>query len=90
MTPDPDQPTVLASVPSDVEAAVIVTLLAANGIEAIVTGEHTAAFRAEAPGLVQVVVRGKDLPVARRVLESSAERTAIDWSQVDVGDEEGT
>jgi hypothetical protein len=87
MTIDPARPVVLATVSTEVEAAAITTLLSANGIRAFVTGGHTAGFRAEAPGAVQVIVRQQDLDDARRVLESSGDQESIDWSNVDVGDE---
>ena len=87
MTTDPNSPEVLVSVPSDVEAAAIVSALAARGVEASTTGDYTAGFRAEAPGQVSVTVRHSDLDQARRTLaEIEKDRTEIDWSQVDVGE----
>jgi cyclic pyranopterin phosphate synthase len=58
----------LTTVPTDLEARMIVSALDAHGIEAQVTGEFTAGFRAEAPGQVRVVVRNADLERARVAL----------------------
>lgn len=85
MSDDPNRPTVLKSVSSEVEAVAIMTLLGSHGIEASTTGGFTAGFRAEAPGAVQIIVRAKDLEDSQRALESFSQE--IDWSQVDVGDE---
>ncbi len=89
MTKDPNSPEVLTRVPSDLEAAAIVTALAARGIDASTTGSFTSGFRAEAPGNVQVVVRRQDLDRAKQMLtEIEKDQTSVDWSQVDVGDPE--
>ncbi|MCA9133839.1 MAG: hypothetical protein KDA45_11820 [Planctomycetales bacterium] len=86
MSSDPNKPENLVSVATEVEASAIVTALAGLGITASTTGGHTAGFRAEAPGWVQVWVRHKDWEQAKAAL-ATIERDAaeIDWSQVDVG-----
>ncbi len=61
-------PETLVSVPNDLEAAMIVSALAARDIDATTSGGYTAGFRAEAPGEVQVLVRHRDLPRAKMVL----------------------
>ena len=87
MTTDPNNPEVLVSVPSDVEAAAIVAALAARGVQASTTGGYTAGFRAEAPGQISVVVRRADLDQAKRSLvEIEQNQSEIDWSQEDVGE----
>ena len=87
MITDPNNPEVLVSVPSEVEAAAIVTALAARGVQASMTGGYTAGFRAEAPGEVNVIVRRADLVQAKRTLaEIKEDQANIDWSQVDVGE----
>jgi len=89
MTTDPESPEVLMRVPSEVEAAAIVTALASRGIEALTTGGFTAGFRAEAPGQVSVMVHQDDLAPARQAItEIQQEAHDIDWSQVDVGKDE--
>lgn len=89
MNADPENPEVLVSVPSEIEAAAIVTALAEEGIEATATGGFTAGFRAEAPGLVNVLVRGEDYATALKVLENFRQHGAgVDWSQIDVGEPE--
>ncbi|MEM8865986.1 MAG: hypothetical protein AAGF31_10630 [Planctomycetota bacterium] len=77
----------LTSVPSDMEASVIVAALHRAGITATATGGFTAGFKAEAPGWVQVMVAEADLPVAKNTLAKLMEENAeIDWSKVDVGE----
>ncbi len=89
MASDPNNPEVLTRVESDLEAAALVTALAARGIDASTTGSFTAGFRAEAPGRIQVIVRRQDLPQAQKVLaEIKKAPSDVDWSQVDVGDPE--
>ena len=79
----------LVSVPTEVEAAVIVAALERDGIQAVAAGALTSGFRAEAPGEVQVLVRRSDADRAGQVLRTSqSQETPIDWSQVDVGDPE--
>ncbi len=89
MLVDPNNPEVLTSVCTDVEAAAIVGALAALGIEASAIGGYTAGFRAEAPGRVNVIVKHADLGRARTALaEIEQNRPQVDWSQVDVGQPE--
>lgn len=61
-------PEMLTSVPNDLEAAMIVSALAAHGVDATTSGSFTSGFQAEAPGEVQVLVRRSDLPQAREAL----------------------
>ncbi len=68
MPTDPDSPQVVASVANEIEAAAIVTALAAEGIEARAVGAHVSSWRAESPGEVTVVVRHADAARARQVL----------------------
>ena len=68
MSTDPNNPEVLISVRTDIEAAVIVGALAARGIDASTTGGYTAGFRAEAPGEVNVIVRRSDVERATNAL----------------------
>ena len=81
---------VLASVPTETEATVIVAALDARGIEATATGGFTSGFKAEAPGMVKVLVKSDDLEPARQALaETMREMKNIDWSKVDIGEPEG-
>lgn len=59
----------VVSVPSEVEAAAIVSVLAEQGIAAKATGGLTAGFRAEAPGEVGILVAVDDLPRATEILD---------------------
>jgi hypothetical protein len=84
MSVDPMKPEILVSVPSDVEAAAIVAGLDAHGIRAISAGEYTAGFRAETPGMVDVIVRSEDLASARQVLTQLQQGSAdVDWPLID-------
>jgi hypothetical protein len=88
---DPHEPCVIARVPSEAEAAALVTALSAEGIRATTTGGFTAGFIAEAPGDVQIVVARHDEKRARKLLSELRKGNAeVDWSQVDVGDPEDT
>lgn len=68
MQHDPNQPVILTSVSSEMEAAMIVASLNEMGVDAQVEGALTSAMRAEVPGEVHVLVRSSDLPRARGVL----------------------
>ncbi len=68
MTSDPHRPHVVTRVPTDFEAAVIVSALEAAGIKAMAVGGPTAGFRAEAPGDVAVVVPEDEAERADAVL----------------------
>jgi hypothetical protein len=70
MTDDPNQPVVLATLPTDVQAALIVAALRERGIEARSVGELTSGFRAEAPGGVKILVRQADLDRAQVALRA--------------------
>ena len=74
MTSDPHRPHVIARVPTDFEAAAIVSALEAAGIKAMAVGGHTAGFRAEAPGDVTVVVPEDEAEQAEAVLAEFREQ----------------
>lgn len=79
----------LTSVPTEMEAGVIVAELERHGIRATMTGVHTANFRAEAPGQVSVLVDSRDLDLARATLVAlQEEQRQIDWSHEEFGDED--
>lgn len=69
MTTDPNSPKVLATVRTDIEAALIVNHLADRGIKAYVSGAGSATGWPEAPGDVQIVVRQIDLAQATELLD---------------------
>lgn len=68
MSPVQDEPVTVKTVPTDIEAAIIVAALADHGINARKVGDFTAGFRAEAPGSVAIVVKAVDEQRARDVL----------------------
>lgn len=68
-----DDPVVLTSVSFETQAAIIVAVLQDGGIEAYSTGGLTSGWRAEAPGMVQVLVRQGDLERAQQLLDEAQE-----------------
>ena len=68
MADDPEQPVVVATARTEIEAAVIAAALDEAGIAAQVVGGLTSVYRAEAPGEVRVLVHRTDLERAREVL----------------------
>ena len=88
-TSDPHSPTALTCFATEVEAAIIISVLAENGIQATTAGSDTTAWGREEPADVTVVKRHCDLQRALEVLaEVEAARKDIDWSAVDVGEPE--
>ena len=87
MTNADNTPETLISVPNDLEAAMIVSTLAAHGVDATAAGEFTAGFRAEAPGEVKVLVRRSDLAQARDALDRLADQSS-QVAQEDAGAED--
>ena len=69
MTDHPDEPVLVANAPSEPVAAIWVSHLEAEGIEADTAGSLTSGFRAEAPGGVQIYVHATDAARAREVLQ---------------------
>ena len=89
MTDHSEHVALLTSVPTDMEAGIIVGALEEQGIKSTMTGTYTSGFRAEAPGWVQVLVSEEDLPAAKAILEQvHSGNDDVDWSQVDVGEPE--
>lgn len=81
----------LTSFPTELEAGVLIAELEEHGIRATMTGIHTANFRAEAPGRVDVLVDDSELVRALAVLDAlRRESEQVDWSQIDVGRPEET
>ena len=76
---DPLSPRIVASVPNDVEAAILVDVLADNGIRATTVGSHTSTFAGLHLGYVHVVVAQAD---AERALEILAETDLEDDNHV--------
>ena len=69
MGQSPDRPIILAEFPAEAVAALFIARLREHDVEAVMTGGATAGFRAEAPGMVRVLVHEKDIDTARRLLE---------------------
>ena len=89
VTRDSQDLLVLVSVPHEVEAAVIVAALEEEGIRAVAAGGNTSAFKAEAPGEVQVLVSRSNAARAQQTIRKiQSQENPIDWSAVDVGEPE--
>lgn len=87
MAQDEDQISRLTSVRTEMEAGVLVAELEECGIRSAISGVHTANFRAEAPGWVDVLVADKDRDRALSFLDDvKREQSNIDWDAVDVGE----
>ena len=56
MSEQGDQPVLLAEFPTEALAAIFIAMLREEGIEAVMTGGIRVGFRAEAPGMVRVLV----------------------------------
>jgi hypothetical protein len=68
---DPMSPQIVASVPNEVRAAILVDVLADNGIRARAVGSHTSEVLGKALGYVQVVVAQCDAQRARKILDET-------------------
>lgn len=78
---------VLATFPDEALAEMLAEALEAEGIKAMVEGGTTGSFRAEAPGMVKVLIQGQDADNARAVFEEwEHQGEAIDWDNVDLGE----
>lgn len=89
---DPDEPVVLTQTQTGFEAETIVKALEAHGViatSADVATNVTWGGMAGSFALAKVMVRRDDLERARNALRAiKADSIDIDWSEVDVGDEE--
>ncbi len=85
---DHSEPITLAVFPDEMYAQMLVDALSDQGLMAQVSGGVTGGFRAEGPGMVKVLVRAVDAERAKSVFkEWEHEGKAVDWDNVDVGDD---
>ena len=70
MSDDSNRPELLASVPSEGEAALIIAALERQGIQAYAEGGLTSALRTEVPTGVKIMVRHADLDRAAAALDA--------------------
>ncbi len=88
MAPTNEEVVLLAAVPTEMEAAVIKSALADEGVRVVYNGETIAGFRAEAPAMVRVLVARSDYDRAQKLIATLSHEGAdgeIDWKNVDVG-----
>jgi hypothetical protein len=82
---DSPAPIVLLSVPTEVEASLIVSALEEQGVRARAVGFSTLQFEAAAPVMIDIFVESRNLEQARTIINEVCQQHGIDWSQVDVG-----
>ena len=90
--PESTKPVTLAFFPQEYYAQLLANGLSDEGIKAEVSGGITGGFRADAPGMVKVLVDERDLEKAKAFFADwDHENQSIDWDEVDVGEmEDGT
>ena len=67
----------------------IVAALKQGDVEAVAEGVLTSGFRAEAPGMIRILVRREDMDRAKTVLaEYEQGPSEADWSDVDADEKE--
>jgi hypothetical protein len=71
MTPDNESLITVATVSTELEAALLVDLLIEQGITATQSGGLTAQFRAEAPGAIEVMVLQDQLADAQAIIAAN-------------------
>ena len=86
---DKNEPVTLAFFPQELHAQMLADALQDEGIESEVSGGVTGGFRAEAPGMVKVLVRATDLARAKAIFQDwEHQGESVDWDEVDVGEME--
>ena len=75
MSDDPNRVVVLVTIPTEVQAKMIVAALEYQGVQARTTGALTSAFRAEVPGGAQVIILQADLEQAQAILRAIEEES---------------
>ncbi len=84
---DPHKTATLTETPTEAAAVLVCDALARHGVRAVYNGDLVAGWRAQAPGLVRVLVRADELDLAKRLLaEEGVDGAGVDWSRVDVGE----
>ena len=84
---DENAPVTLCAFSEELYAQLLVDALSDQGITSKMSGGMTAGFRAEAPGMVKVLVNPSELEAARTFFaEWEHEGRSIDWDSVDLGD----
>lgn len=83
------EPTTLAVFPDELHAQLLMAALQDQGIDAMVSGGVTGGYRAEAPGMVRVLVHSGDIQAAKKIFDEwEHQGEAIDWDDVDLGEME--
>ena len=69
---DPESPVIVAQRPDEMQAAVIVSQLEAEGINATAVGTFTSGFQVEIASMVKIVVPRRQADQARGILQQEA------------------
>jgi len=83
MSDEHADPVVVARYPTEFEASLARNMLVEAGIPSQVVGAMTAGFRAETPGMVDVLVPGAYEEEARELIEEFAEQAVDDRDGLD-------
>lgn len=78
MTNDHPDPVVVARYPTEFEASLTRNMLSEAGIPSELVGGMTAGFRAETPGMVEVLVPGQYAEEAKLLIEEQEEGESDD------------
>jgi hypothetical protein len=86
---DHEEPAILAEVPAEIEAQLIVAALEAEGIEAFKSGGYASDFRVLVPGHIKILVRPEDLDRAKEAFAHLRDDDGeINWSDINAGNQE--
>ena len=86
---DREEPAVLAEVPAEIEAQLIVAALETEGIEAFKSGGYASDFRVGVPGHIKILVRPEDLDRAKEAFAHLRDDDGeINWSNIGADDQE--
>ena len=88
MPKDINQPEILTSTVTELEAKMILDVLADEGIDGQVEAKMTIASHIESPGKVQIIVCQNDLDCAKQILDQFRQlQSDVDWADTDSDDD---
>ena len=70
---DPDSPVIVAKRPDEMQAAVVVSQMEAEGIDAVAVGTFTSGFQVEIASMVKIVVPRRQQTRAREILQQESQ-----------------
>lgn len=88
MPKDINQPEILTSTVTELEAKMILDVLADEGIDGQVEAKMTIASHIESPGKVKIIVCQNDLDCAKQILDQFRQlQSDVDWADTDSDDD---